>query len=79
MLEFGSYIGFLFRCYSDPMMQNKFICKSANIEELDPDFADMPMLRKRRDNVNTPARFCPNPSEASPAPNATLVFKHPDA
>ena len=37
--------------YSLLMMQNGFICESANIEELDPDFADMPILRERRDNV----------------------------
>ena len=29
------------------MMNNGFICESANIEELDPDFADMPIVRKR--------------------------------
>ena len=33
------------------MMNNGFICESANIEELDPEFADMPILRQRRDNV----------------------------
>ena len=37
--------------YSLLMMQNGFICESANIEELDPDFADMPILRERRDNA----------------------------
>lgn len=37
--------------YSLLMMQNNFICESANIEELDPAFADMPILRQRRDNV----------------------------
>ncbi|RTL79346.1 MAG: beta-ketoacyl-ACP synthase I, partial [Hyphomicrobiales bacterium] len=37
--------------YSLLMMQNGFICESANIEELDPEFADMPILRQRRDNV----------------------------
>jgi 3-oxoacyl-[acyl-carrier-protein] synthase I len=33
------------------MMKNGFICESANIEELDPDFADIPIVRERRDNV----------------------------
>jgi 3-oxoacyl-[acyl-carrier-protein] synthase-1 len=33
------------------MMKNGFICESANIEELDPDFADIPVVRERRDNV----------------------------
>ncbi|OYX84905.1 MAG: beta-ketoacyl-[acyl-carrier-protein] synthase I, partial [Azorhizobium sp. 32-67-21] len=37
--------------YSLLMMQNGFICESANIEELDPAFADMPIVRKRRDNA----------------------------
>src|SRR5208283_4868068 len=38
--------------YSLLMMKHGFICKSANIEELDPEFTDMPILRQRRDNVN---------------------------
>jgi 3-oxoacyl-[acyl-carrier-protein] synthase-1 len=33
------------------MMSNGFICESANIETLDPAFADMPILRERRDGV----------------------------
>ena len=37
--------------YSLLMMQNGFICESANIEELDPAFADMDIVRKRRDGV----------------------------
>ena len=41
--------------YSMLMMQSGFICESANIEELDPAFADMDIVRKRRDNM-TPAR-----------------------
>mgnify|MGYP003704843983 CR=1 FL=1 len=28
-----------------------FIAESANIEELDPEFADVPILRQRRDNA----------------------------
>ena len=27
------------------MMKNGFICESANIDELDPEFADMPIVR----------------------------------
>ena len=30
------------------MMKNGFICESANIEELDPEFADIPIVRERR-------------------------------
>src|SRR3954463_8055629 len=37
--------------YSLLMMQNGFICESANIETLDPEIADMPIVRERRDNV----------------------------
>src|SRR6059058_312006 len=37
--------------YSILMMNNGFICESANIETLDPAFADMPIVRERRDDV----------------------------
>ena len=37
--------------YSMLMMKNGFLCESANIEELDPEFADIPILRKRVDNA----------------------------
>src|SRR5688572_3671907 len=37
--------------YSILMMRNRFICESANIEELDPDFADVPIVRQRLDNA----------------------------
>ena len=33
------------------MMKNSFMAESANIEELDPEFADIPILRKRVDNA----------------------------
>ncbi len=37
--------------YSLLMMNNGFICESAHIDEIDPDFADMPIVRQRMDNV----------------------------
>ena len=36
--------------YSLLMMNNGFICESANIETLDPDFADVPIVRERKDD-----------------------------
>src|SRR4030081_1286964 len=37
--------------YSLLMMNNGFICESANIDTLDPAFADMPIVRERRADV----------------------------
>jgi 3-oxoacyl-[acyl-carrier-protein] synthase-1 len=37
--------------YSILMMKNNFICESANIDELDPEFEDIPIQRTRRDNA----------------------------
>ena len=37
--------------YSLLMMNNGFICESAHIEEIDPAFADMNIVRKRIDDV----------------------------
>jgi len=37
--------------YSLLMMSNGFICESANIDNLDPAFADVPIVRERRDDV----------------------------
>jgi 3-oxoacyl-[acyl-carrier-protein] synthase-1 len=37
--------------YSILMMRNGFICESANIEELDPEFSDVPIVRRRIDDA----------------------------
>jgi len=63
--------------YSLLMMKNGFICESANIEEIDPAFADMNILRERRDNVSLRAVL--SNSFGFGGTNASLVFKHVDA
>ena len=59
------------------MMRHRFLCESANIENLDPAFEDMPILRQRRDNVDVGVAL--SNSFGFGGTNATLVFKHPDA
>jgi 3-oxoacyl-[acyl-carrier-protein] synthase I len=63
--------------YSLLMMQNGFICESANIEELDPAFADMDIVRKRRDGERLGAVL--SNSFGFGGTNASLVLKHVDA
>src|SRR5437764_800506 len=63
--------------YSLLMMQNGFICESANISELDPVFADMPIVRKRIDNAKLGTVL--SNSFGFVGTNATLVFKRLDA
>jgi 3-oxoacyl-[acyl-carrier-protein] synthase-1 len=58
------------------MMQNGFICESAHIDELDPAFADMPIVRKRIDNVRLGAAL--SNSFGFGGANATIVLKHVD-
>ncbi len=63
--------------YSLLMMQSGFICESANIEELDPAFADMDIVRERRDGVRLGAVL--SNSFGFGGTNASLVLKHVDA
>ena len=63
--------------YSLLMMNNGFICESANIKTLDPAFADMPILRERKDNVKLGAVL--SNSFGFGGTNASLVFKRLDA
>jgi 3-oxoacyl-[acyl-carrier-protein] synthase-1 len=63
--------------YSLLMMNNGFICESANIETIDPAFADVPIVRERRDNV---ALGCVlSNSFGFGGTNASVVFKRLDA
>ena len=59
------------------MMKNGFICESANIEELDPLFADVPIVRQRQDNVSLNCVM--SNSFGFGGTNATLIFKQLDA
>jgi 3-oxoacyl-[acyl-carrier-protein] synthase I len=63
--------------YSLLMMNSGFICESANIVNLDPAFADMPIVRERRDNVSLGCVL--SNSFGFGGTNASIVLKHPDA
>ncbi len=63
--------------YSLLMMNNGFICESANIQEIDPEMADMPIVRKRIDNAKLGCVL--SNSFGFGGTNATIVMKHVDA
>jgi 3-oxoacyl-[acyl-carrier-protein] synthase-1 len=63
--------------YSLLMMQNGFIAKSAHIENLDPAFADMPILRERKDNAKLGCVL--SNSFGFGGTNASIAFKRLDA
>ena len=62
--------------YSLLMMNNGFVCESANIDELDPAFSDMPIVRERLDNVELNCVM--SNSFGFGGTNATLIFTRYD-
>ena len=62
--------------YSLLQMQNGFIAESANIDEVDPELADVPIVRKRIDNAKI--RTVMSNSFGFGGTNATLIFQHHD-
>lgn len=63
--------------YSLLMLNNDFVCESAHIEELDPAFADMPIVRKRIDNAGLGCVL--SNSFGFGGTNATIVMKRLEA
>ncbi|NNG03195.1 MAG: beta-ketoacyl-ACP synthase I [Inquilinus sp.] len=65
--------GALEAIYSLLMLKNDFICASANIERLDPEFEDMPVVRERVDNAGLDCVM--SNSFGFGGTNAALVFR----
>jgi 3-oxoacyl-[acyl-carrier-protein] synthase-1 len=63
--------------YALLMMKNGFICESANIDDLDPAFADVPIVRQRQDGLDINCVM--SNSFGFGGTNATLVFRRCDA
>jgi 3-oxoacyl-[acyl-carrier-protein] synthase-1 len=59
--------------YSLLMMNNGFICESANIETMDPEVADVPIVRERKDGVAINTVM--SNSFGFGGTNASLVFR----
>jgi len=62
--------------YSLLMMKNGFICESANIKTLDPEVADVPILRQREDGIALNTVM--SNSFGFGGTNASLVFRRLD-
>lgn len=60
--------------YTLLMMKHRFICKSAHIEELDPEFAGLPIAMQRKDNMDI--RYALSNSFGFGGTNASLVIKN---
>ncbi len=63
--------------YSLLMLNNDFVCESAHIDELDPAFADMPIVRQRIDNAGLGCVL--SNSFGFGGTNATIVMKKLEA
>jgi len=63
--------------YSLLMMHNGFICESANIDNLDPAFTNIPIVRERQDNVKLECVL--SNSFGFGGTNASVVFKRLEA
>ena len=59
--------------YSILMMQNGFICESANIDDIDPEFADIPIARQRIDDAKVDVVM--SNSFGFGGTNGTLIFQ----
>jgi len=59
--------------YSLLMMEHDFLCASANIENLDPEFSDVPILTKRLDDAGV--RTAMSNSFGFGGTNAVLAFQ----
>ncbi|MEP3671540.1 MAG: beta-ketoacyl-ACP synthase I, partial [Hyphomicrobiales bacterium] len=59
--------------YSLLMMKNSFVCESAHITELDPEFEGVPIARSRIDDIDINVAL--SNSFGFGGTNATLVFQ----
>jgi len=58
------------------MMNNRFVCASAHIDDLDPDFADMPIVTSRVDDAKVDCVM--SNSFGFGGTNATLIMQRYD-